>query len=124
MPLDEMKRTIDDIDEVALLARNRRIMEKRVKTGCYAENGLYSRKPLSPPLTMAYLFVDGSSLLFNASEGLVYHGTVVPIDAPNISTMAETWLRAGDIDELRELMRKEKEASTAPLEVLYERGSR
>jgi len=106
MPFDEMKRTIDDIDEVAILARNRRIMEKRVETGCYAEDGLYRRKPLSPPLTMAYLFVDDSSLLFNASEGLVYHG-MVPIDAPNIPTMAETWLRACDMDELRELMRKE-----------------
>ena len=106
MPYDELNRVIADIDEVARLACNRRIMEKRVETGCYAEDGLYCRKRLESPLTIAYLFVDGSSLLFSVPEELVYFGTPTPLGAPIRPTMAEAWLQSGGMDELKKELSK------------------
>ena len=104
MPCDEMNQVIAGIEEAALRAHNRRIMEKRVETGCYAEDGLYCKERLESPLTMAYFFVDGSSLLFSVPEELVYYGTSAPLDAPICPTMAEAWLYNGGMDELRELV--------------------
>ena len=107
---DKMKQSVVDINEAAFRAHNRRIMEKRVETGCYAEDGLYCRKRIESPLTMVYFFVNNSVLLFRVSEEFVYYGTPTHLNAAANPMMAEAWFQSADgMEELREFMRKEKE---------------
>ena len=58
------RNTSENIEESAQLAYNRRIMERRVETGCYSEDGLYEviNGNINDPFMLRLRFVDDSCI--------------------------------------------------------------